>query len=254
MMKSKAIHLFLLIFLWNTLLTANLSAERLYGGFEKSEDYLDDLAIEQVRSVLGNQESWTGVRWPQDQASRIGDDFDFVRRSESQFYVFTGSDFVYVDIAGEPASHYVAHLFEVESGKINVFWSVVRKQYSTFFISYKGKRNDGTEGKHVFFLEIRSDGKAWCNDVFGLENLAQADPEKSEPVQDVLHNVWVGNVDHDDEGLVEMICFFESPVSTPWAKARNTMLFREEKIHGESKIALWKPTYSPEFFRVLFRK
>lgn len=229
-------HLIAVFLLWALLFPVNSATGQLCHGFERSENHCGDPAVQQVRKALLK-------------AGTIAEgEFEFVMSVLGRFYVFTGSDFVFVDTLGEPEQQYVSHLFHVDSGKINVFWSLDRKSKKVFFISYEGKRNDETQGRHVFYLEIPSDDNAWCNDVFRMEGMPQADPERKDTSGETLRDVRLIDVDHDD--LSEILCTFEPGT----AGKRKTLLFRQEKIDGFYKIIPWKPTYSREFFDTLFRR
>ncbi|HNW34069.1 MAG TPA: hypothetical protein PKM25_04000 [Candidatus Ozemobacteraceae bacterium] len=236
-MNNRYIVMFLL---WTIFLPIHHAAGQVCRGFERSEDNRDDPRLDQVRAAL------------LENASLEGNEFEFVRSIKGRFYVFTGSDFVFVDTFGKPEKHYVSHLCHVDSGKVNVFWLLDRKSKKVFFISYEGKRNDGTQGKHVFYLEVSSDDDAWCNDVIGLETMPQANPERTAPTGGRLRDVRLIDVDHDD--FPEILCSFEPDAAGEQGHPRTTLLFRQEKVNNDYKIVTWKPTYSREFFDTLFRR
>ncbi|HOT29894.1 MAG TPA: hypothetical protein PLU72_17085 [Candidatus Ozemobacteraceae bacterium] len=205
-------------------------------GFERSEAHRNDPAVKAVRTAIEHSDV------------TIANEFEFVRSIAGRFYVLTGPDFVFVDTAGTPDKHYVSPLFHVDGGKINVFWQLDRPQKRVFFISYEGKRNDGTQGRHVLYLEIPSTGNAWCNDVIGLEALDQADPSRTGIAGDRLRDVRLIDVNHDD--YAEMLCSFDgSDVGN-----RKTLLFRQEITGNAFVFTPWKPTYSRAFFDTLFQR
>jgi len=205
-------------------------------GFERSEAHRNDPAVKAVRTAIEHSDV------------TIASEFEFVRSLASRFYVLTGPDFVFVETAGAPDKHYVSPLFHVDDGKINVFWQLDRPQKRVFFISYEGKRNDGSQGRHVLYLEIPSAGEAWCNDVIGLEALDQADPKRTDIDGDRLRDVRLIDVNHD--GYAEMLCSFE----TGNAGNRKTLLFRQQISGNAFEFTPWKPTYSRTFFDTLFRR
>ncbi|HOY65240.1 MAG TPA: hypothetical protein PLP29_00035 [Candidatus Ozemobacteraceae bacterium] len=195
-------------------------------GFERSQDHRGDTTLDAVRGVLAKHLS-TGVN-----------EFEFVRAIADRFYVFTGSAFLFVDTFGNPWEHYVSPLFQVDDGRIEVLWYTAQPARKAFLISYEGKRNDGTPGKHAFYLDIPSDDPAWCNDVIGLEV----------PEGTVLRHVRFSDVDHD--GLSEMLCSFDPIAPGP----RMSLLFKQEEQGDVFSFVPWKPTYTRAFFDTLFKR
>lgn len=208
-------------------------------GFERSEDHRNDPAVKAVRTAIERSNV------------TIADEFEFVRSIAGRFYALTGPDFVFVDTVGTPDQHYVSPLFHVDDGKINVFWQLDRPQKRVFFISYEGKRNAGTQGIHVLYLEIPSTGDAWCNDVIGLEALDQADPTRT-IAGDRLRDVRLIDVNHD--GYAEMLCSFDTENTGNRAPARKTLLFRQEISGNAFVFTPWKPSYFRAFFDTLFQR
>lgn len=195
-------------------------------GFERSQDHRGDDALEAVRGVLVKHLP-AGVK-----------EFEFVRAIANRFYVFTGSEFLFVDTFGNYWEHYVSPLFQVDNGRIEVLWHTDSAAGKAFLITYEGKRNDGTPGKHAFYLDIPSADPALCNDVIGLEV----------PEGTVLRHVRFSDVDHD--GLSEMLCSFDPVTSGP----RKTLLFKQEEQGDVFSFTRWKPTYTPALFDTLFKR
>ncbi len=209
-------------------------------GFERSEAHRNDPAVKAVRTAIEHSDA------------TIANEFEFVRSINSRFYVLTGPDFVFVDTAGTPDQQNVSPLFRVNDGKINVFWQLDRPHKRVFFIAYEGTRNDGSQGKHVLYLEIPSAEAAWCNDVIGLEELDQADPNRTGIAGDRLRDVRLIDVNHD--GYAEMLCSFDTENTGSQAPVRKTLLFRQEISDNAFVFTPWKPTYSRAFFDTLFRR
>ncbi len=211
--------------------------QRLGCGFEWSGNLRDN----QIRKALESTLKGEGLS--------LEAGFDYVTMNGKTFYLLAGDEFVFVDISGPKKEHYVSPLFSVESGKISVLWSIVRRDRKVFFIAYSGKSNDGRSGDHSFFLEV-TPPQGYCNDVFGLEEWKERatsqDPESAGYLTDLRF------VDIDNDGRDEMLCSLEIPDSSGKSHRELVTLRQEETSGGATRFVAWKPDHFSNRVRKFF--